>query len=44
MENVIFTNIVNAVDGISVVCDVWQMECHTDNMANGKVMCADDTT
>ena len=44
VENAILTKIVNTVDGASVVCDVWQRECHAGNMADGKAMCADDTT
>ena len=28
----------------SVLCLMWQMECHLDNMADGKAICADDTT
>ena len=44
MENVILTNIINNVDGTSVAFDVWQMECDTDNMADGKGMYADHTT
>ena len=44
MENVNLTNTVNTIDGTNAVCDVWQMECHADNMADGKAMCADNTT
>ena len=40
VENVMLTNIVNTEDGNSIVCDVWQMECHVNNIANGKAMYA----
>ena len=32
VKNVILSHIVNTVDGTSVVHDVWQIECHADNM------------
>ena len=28
----------------SVLCDVWKMECHIDDMADGKAMYTNDTT
>ena len=34
--NVILTNIINTVDVTIVQCDVWQIECRTDDMAYGK--------
>ena len=43
VENVLLTKIVNTLDGASVVCDVWQIECHIVTMADSKAMCADDT-
>ena len=42
--SVIHTSIINIVDGISVVCGVWQIEFHADNMTDGKTMYTDDTT
>ena len=44
VENVILSNIINNVDGTSVVCDVWHMECLTDDMVDGKANHIGDTT
>ena len=41
---VILTNIINTAGGTSVACDVWHMECHTDDMTDNKAMHAYDTT
>ena len=37
MENVILTKLY-ILQMTLFFCDVWQMECHADNMANGKAM------
>ena len=44
VENVILTIIVNTGDSTCVGCDMWQMECYADIMADGKALYTDDTT
>ena len=44
VENAVLTNIVNTVGGTNIVCDVWQIDCHVNDMAGCEDMWADDAT